>query len=50
MSGGSDVEIQAFELVLGEDLSGNIYVWQTDQFLFETLLIWLGADWAEERS
>lgn len=43
----SDVQIQTFEFVLMEDLSGDINIWKPNKVLFETLLIWLGAYWAE---
>lgn len=47
MARSSDVQIETVKLVLKEDLSGDIGIWQTNQLLFETLLNWLGADWAE---
>lgn len=50
MGGSSDVQIETVKLVLHEDLSGDIAVWETNEFLFETPLIWLGADWTEGRT
>lgn len=46
MSGSSDVQVETFKLVLGQNLSGDIGVWETKELFFETPLIWLGADWA----
>lgn len=47
MARSSDVQIETVKLVLKEDLSGDIDIWDTYELLFETPLNWLGADWAE---